>query len=313
MENKTLKCKIFASNDCVTTYLREIRKYKTMSADEEEEAFMRLQNGDEKAREEIILANQRFIFSLAKKYARDEKELLDYVNEGNIGLMEAIESFDVARGLKFITHAVAYIRRAMHYYMNRFSKPVTNSMNIALLPKVNAIRKDFFEANGYYPSDDIIIEELKERYDVEVLDPSYVYNITVSSISEGAVDDDEDSTKEDVGEYNERTATNPEYEENDHHEENIAAVDEVVDGLQDEIIAEFKTNGVPIPKGFPNFGEIFKMYYGIGYGEPFSLGDLSEEYGIPEDVIKTWIKNCEIIIKRHETKFKLRTRSVKNG
>ena len=75
-------------------------------------------------------------------------------------------------------------------------------------------------------------------------------------------------------------------------------------------IAEFKTNGVAIPKGFPNFGEIFKMYYGIGYGTSFSLNELSEEYGIPEDIIKTWIKNCEIIVKRHEAKFRLRTYKV---
>ena len=309
MEKKNLNCKIFASNECVTTYLREIRKYKTMTAEEEGQAFIRLQEGDTRAREEIILANQRFIFSLAKKYAKDEKELLDYVNEGNIGLMEAIESFDITRGLKFITHSVAYIRRSMHYYMNRFNKSVTNSMNVTLMPKVNAIRKDFFDLNGYYPSKEIILEELKERYNIEVLDSSYLYNITVSSISEG-VDDDDEATKEDIGEYNERTATDPEREENDLHEENINAVDEVVGGLQDEIIAEFKTNGVAIPKGFPNFGEIFKMYYGIGYGTSFSLNELSEEYGIPEDIIKTWIKNCEIIVKRHEAKFRLRTYKV---
>ena len=105
----------------IEAYLRSIRKYQPLSQEEENEVFKMYHSNDpvakKKAIDTLVNANQRFIFSLAKDYAKgDETKILDYVNEGSIGIINAIDKFDQTRGFKFISFAVWYIRQAMTNY-----------------------------------------------------------------------------------------------------------------------------------------------------------------------------------------------------
>ena len=115
MNTKNYNCKFYSGNDTLNKYLSDIGKYKVLTLEEEVELFERICDGDEQAKARIVESNQRFVYSLAKIYSKNEDEVLDYVNEGNIGLITAIDTFDVTKGMKFITYAVWYIRRSMKY------------------------------------------------------------------------------------------------------------------------------------------------------------------------------------------------------
>ena len=118
LTNTNVKYMESSSTKSLNNFLSLLRKYDSISQDEEKELFFRYREyGDMNARDKIFLHNQRFIYSNAKIYARDSEEVMDYVDEGNIGLNEAIDKFDPSLDNKFITFAVWYIRRNMNYYL----------------------------------------------------------------------------------------------------------------------------------------------------------------------------------------------------
>ena len=101
-------------NDSVlATYLKEINKIPLLTHDEETELAVRVSKGDVKAKEKIINANLRFVVNVAKKYQNYGLELTDLINEGNIGLLTAIDRFDVTKGYHFISYAVWWIRQSI--------------------------------------------------------------------------------------------------------------------------------------------------------------------------------------------------------
>lgn len=101
-------------NDSVlATYLKEINKIPLLTHDEETELAVRASKGDVKAKEKIINANLRFVVNVAKKYQNYGLELTDLINEGNIGLLTAIDRFDVTKGYHFISYAVWWIRQSI--------------------------------------------------------------------------------------------------------------------------------------------------------------------------------------------------------
>ena len=87
-------------------YLDEIKDTKTLSKEEEAELAQRIQNGDKKAKEELITANLKFVVYVAKNYQHRGLDLGDLINEGNIGLVKAAERFDGTKGYRFISYAV---------------------------------------------------------------------------------------------------------------------------------------------------------------------------------------------------------------
>ena len=127
------------------SYMAFLRKNDTISQEKEKELFRRYRTlGDEKARDEIFYHNQRFIYSNAKIYARNSDEVLDYVNEGNIGMDEAFKKFDPSRGLKFITFAVWYIRRNMNYYLINTRDMICKTNSMKLFKKTDKIMQRFY-------------------------------------------------------------------------------------------------------------------------------------------------------------------------
>ena len=92
-------------------YMKDIKKYPLLSAKREKELGKRKDKGDEKARKELITSNLRLVISIAKNYTGKGLSLQDLVQEGNIGLIKTIKSFDITRGCRFSTFAVPWIKQ----------------------------------------------------------------------------------------------------------------------------------------------------------------------------------------------------------
>ena len=100
-------------NDPVRMYLKEIGQIKLLTTEEELELADRISNGDEQAKAILAEANLRLVVSIAKRYVGRGMLFLDLIQEGNIGLMKAVEKFDVSKGYKFSTYATWWIRQAI--------------------------------------------------------------------------------------------------------------------------------------------------------------------------------------------------------
>ena len=100
-------------NDSVKFYLKEIGKVPLLTASEETELAKRIAEGDEEAKQALINANLRLVISIAKRYAGRGMPFLDLIQEGNMGLIKAVEKFDYTRGYKFSTYATWWIRQAI--------------------------------------------------------------------------------------------------------------------------------------------------------------------------------------------------------
>ena len=100
-------------NDSVRMYLKEIGRVPLLSADEEVALALRIQEGDTEAKQELEEANLRLVVSIAKRYVGRGMQFLDLIQEGNMGLMKAVEKFDHTKGFKFSTYATWWIRQAI--------------------------------------------------------------------------------------------------------------------------------------------------------------------------------------------------------
>ncbi len=100
-------------NDSVKIYLKEIGKVPLLNAQQEIELAQRIIAGDEDAKQELINANLRLVISIAKRYAGRGMPFLDLIQEGNMGLIKAVEKFDYTKGFKFSTYATWWIRQAI--------------------------------------------------------------------------------------------------------------------------------------------------------------------------------------------------------
>ena len=103
----------YRTDDPVRMYLKEIGKVKLLSLEEEQELAQRISAGDEQARQKLTEANLRLVVSIAKRYVGRGMQFLDLIQEGNLGLLKAVEKFDLDKGCKFSTYATWWIRQAI--------------------------------------------------------------------------------------------------------------------------------------------------------------------------------------------------------
>lgn len=278
---ETLSCKYFANSTSTNQYLNDIRRYTKMTPEEEEALFARYINGDITAKKEIFLRNQRFIYSLAKRYAKTEDEVMDYVGEGNIGLNEAIDKYEPNKGFKFMTYAVWYIRRSMNYYLTDTKNIINRTNNLKIAKKIDKFKQKFYTSEGRYPDENEIMEHLKKAYNIEIKNISDVYDVSISSISEGASSDDDEYTVEKEAIFTERTSADNEYEKNI---QNDYAKSIVMKLLQNVSVSEMK---------------ILSMRYGLdGKGE-MNVEDIAEEMGLSISNINSLIDNATKKMKKY--------------
>lgn len=119
-------------------YLQEIGHIQVLSSDEEVELARRSRDGDEEAKEKLVLCNLRFVVSVAKQYQKFGLSLADLICEGNLGLIKAVECFDETKGFKFISYAVWWIRQSILQAISENARLIRLPQNkLNLVTKVN--------------------------------------------------------------------------------------------------------------------------------------------------------------------------------
>ena len=99
--------------DLISLYLADIRKYKILDKDEELNLLIKAKAGDEEAKNQLILSNLRLVVNIAKGYINKGLSFIDLISEGNLGLIYAIEKFDITKGFRFSTYAVWWIKQSI--------------------------------------------------------------------------------------------------------------------------------------------------------------------------------------------------------
>ena len=117
------------SNRALGNYLAEISKYEPLAPQREIELTQRIKKGDQKASNELIVSNLRFVVSVAKKFQGQGRPLEDLISEGNLGLIKAAERFDETRGFKFISYAVWWVRQSILQSLSEHSRMVRVPLN----------------------------------------------------------------------------------------------------------------------------------------------------------------------------------------
>lgn len=130
-------------------YLKSISHEPLIGVEEEVALAERIHKGDEKALDRLVRANLRFVVSIAKQYNNTGMELMDLINEGNMGLIEAARRFDETRGFKFISYAVWWIRQQILLAISEQGSIIRKPLNHATnLSRINRINAKFEQENG---------------------------------------------------------------------------------------------------------------------------------------------------------------------
>ena len=119
------------NDNVLALYLKDINKIPLLTREEENELAVKAARGDQNAKHKIVNANLRFVVNVAKKYQNRGLDLTDLISEGNIGLLTAIERFDVTKGYHFISYAVWWIRQAILKAICEKSRPIRLPLNRA--------------------------------------------------------------------------------------------------------------------------------------------------------------------------------------
>ena len=165
IKNKTIKEKqaLYHSDDPIKKYLSEIGKIPLLSQEEEIELFKRIEKGDSDAKTRMIEANLRLVVSVAKKYSVGINTFLDLVQEGNIGLMRAVERFDYKKGFKFSTYAIWWIRQGIVRSLADKGKTIRVPVHFSeTISKVRKLEGAFVQENGRTPSNKELADMLGE-------------------------------------------------------------------------------------------------------------------------------------------------------
>lgn len=147
--------------DNVKIYLKSIGKVPLLKSDEEREIAKRVQEGDDAAKEELIVANLRLVVAIAKKYVGRGLLFLDLIQEGNLGLVKAVEKFDYTKGFKFSTYATWWIRQAITRAIADQARTIRIPVHmVETINKLTRVQRQLVQELGREPSAEEIAEKL---------------------------------------------------------------------------------------------------------------------------------------------------------
>ena len=147
--------------DPVRTYLKEIGKVPLLSAEEEMDLAVRMEEGDEEAKRRLSEANLRLVVSIAKRYVGRGMQFLDLIQEGNLGLIKAVEKFDYRKGYKFSTYATWWIRQAITRAIADQARTIRIPVHmVETINKLIRVQRQLLQEYGREPLPDEIAKEM---------------------------------------------------------------------------------------------------------------------------------------------------------
>ena len=148
----------------LNSYFKDVSRQPMISQEEEIELTKKIKEGNEAAVKKLVEANLRFVISVAKQYQNKGLALVDLIQEGNIGLIEAARKFDETRGFRFISYAVWWIRQAIIKALSDQCRTIRIPANqVVCMNKINKVIEQFEQQHGRKPS----IGELEELTDID--------------------------------------------------------------------------------------------------------------------------------------------------
>ena len=149
-------------DDPVKVYLKEIGRVPLLSAEEEVELAIRMSEGDVAAKKRLSEANLRLVVSIAKRYVGRGMQFLDLIQEGNLGLIKAVEKFDHTKGFKFSTYATWWIRQAITRAIADQARTIRIPVHmVETINKVKKVNSQLLHENGHEPTNEQIAEKLE--------------------------------------------------------------------------------------------------------------------------------------------------------
>jgi len=245
-------------------YFQEVSKIDLLTADEEIELAIKIKNGDEDATDKLVLANLRFVVSVAKMYQNQGLSLGDLINEGNVGLIKAAKRFDETRGFKFISYAVWWIRQGIMSAIADQSRVVRLPLNrVGDLTKISKAYRNLEQEFERKPT----AEELAKILDMTTDEVAYALQISGRHVSMDAPlksGDENKSTLMDVL-----------------HNENQSMPDRdlINDSLKNEIANILSTLT-------EREAEVIRLSFGIGTNQKATLEEIGEKFNLTRERIR---------------------------
>lgn len=273
-----------ASDDSVRLYLREIGKIPLLTAEEELALAQRVVAGEKKAKDKMAEANMRLVVSIAKRYSGRGLDFLDLIQEGNTGLLRAVEKFDPDKGFKFSTYATWWIRQAITRAIADQARTIRIPVHmVETINKLLRTQRRMTQELNREPT----IEELGKELEMEPEKVEYVMkikqDITSLDAGVGRDGDDEDSVLRDFIE-DEDSATPEESAASQLLKEQVQSILSSLSDREQKII---------------------KMRFGLENGKSHTLEEVGQEFAVTRERIRQIEAKALAKLRKHKDSKKL--------
>lgn len=256
-ENKTL-----AMDDPVRVYLKEIGRVALLTTEEEQVLAMRIAENDPEAKKRLAEANLRLVVSIAKRYVGRGMAFLDLIQEGNLGLIKAVDKFDYTKGFKFSTYATWWIRQAITRAIADQARTIR--IPVHMVETINKVKKtstQLLHKNGHDPSAEEIADELG-------ISPDKVREIL--RLSQEPV-----SLETPIG------------EEEDSHLGDFIPDDDALSPADAASISLLKEQLTEVLKTLtPRESKVLSLRFGLEDGHPRTLEEVGSQFGVTRERIR---------------------------
>ena len=268
-------------NDSVKLYLKEIGRVPLLKASEEQELAKRILQGDLEAKNQLITANLRLVVSIAKHYIGRGMLFLDLIEEGNLGLIKAVEKFDYTKNFKFSTYATWWIRQAITRAIADQARTIRIPVHmVETINKITRVQRQLVQKLGREPTAEEISEELNGSMTPDRI--REIQRIALEPVSlESPIGEEDDS---DLGDFVE-------------DKESVSPTEYTTQSMIRSALYDVMSDLTDREE------KVLRLRYGIGDGKPRTLEEVGKEFGVTRERIRQ-IEAKAIRKLRHPTRQK---------
>jgi RNA polymerase primary sigma factor len=270
------------ADDSVRLYLREIGKIPLLTAEEELALAQRVVAGDKRAKDQMAEANMRLVVSIAKRYVGRGLDLLDLIQEGNTGLLRAVEKFDPDKGFKFSTYATWWIRQAITRAIADQARTIRIPVHmVETINKLLRTQRRLTQELNREPTN----EEIAQAMEIEVEKVEHIMKIKqdISSLDASVRDDEEDSVLADFIE----------------DEDTISPEESATGSLLKEHVKEMLGSLTEREQ------KILKLRFGLEDGKSHTLEEVGQEFSVTRERIRQIEAKALAKLRKHKDSKKL--------